>query len=106
MIVVWHLKMVVQWVSQKFPYGECIPAIFLPYMLIINHFSSTSLGVLQSRSSGHETNRQKKTYREDERKIVWGEDCLTTFFEINYIGNLSKASLKFLSAIKEAAAEI
>ena len=64
-------------------------------MLIINHFPSTSLGVLQSRSSGHEINRQKKTYREDERKIVLGEDCLITFFEINDIGNLSEASLKF-----------
>ena len=35
MIVVWHMKMVVQWVSEKFPDGECAPAIFLPYMLII-----------------------------------------------------------------------
>ena len=35
MIVVWHMKMVVQWVSQKFPDGECAPAVFLPYMLII-----------------------------------------------------------------------
>ena len=50
--------------------------------------------------------RRKKTYRVDESKIVWGEDYLTMFFEINYIGNLSMASLKFFFAIKEAAAEI
>ena len=35
MIVVWHMKMVVQWVSQNFPDGECTPAVFLPYMLIM-----------------------------------------------------------------------
>ena len=51
-------------------------------------------------------NRQKKTYREDESKIVCGEDYLAMFFEINYIVNLSKDSLECLSAIKEAAAEI
>ena len=101
--------MVVQWVSQKFPDAECTPTVLLPYMLIIIFKKSLlkySLSVLQSCSSGHETNIQKKTYQLDERKILWGEDSLTMFFEINYIGDLSKASLKCLSAIKEAAAEM
>ena len=32
MIVVWHMKMVLQWVFQKFPDGECAPALFQPYI--------------------------------------------------------------------------
>ena len=35
MIVVWHMKMVVKWMSEKFPDGECVPAVFLLDMLII-----------------------------------------------------------------------
>ena len=84
----------------------CITALYVNHNFIKKSLLKYSLSVLQSSSAGHETNIQKKTYRVGERKIVWGEDYPTMFFEINYIGNLSKASLKFLFAIKEAAAEM
>ena len=57
--------MVVQWVSQNFPDGECAPAVFLLYMLI----------------------------------IIFNKSLLK--HSLKFL-----ASLKFLSAIKEAAAEI
>ena len=44
----------------KIPDGECAPAVFLAYMLLII-FNKSLLKHSLRCSSGHETNRQKKT---------------------------------------------
>ena len=74
MIVVWHMNMVVQWVSQKFPDSECTPAVFWPYMLIIIFNKSLLKHSLRCSSklffkSWNESSQQDLPRR-------WEEDCL------------------------------
>ena len=74
MIVVWHMKMVVQWVSQKFPDGECAPAVFLPYMLII--IFNKSLLKHSLRCSSKLFFRSWNEPSEEDLPTRWEEDCL------------------------------
>ena len=109
MTVVWHMKMVVQWVSQKILDGECAPAVFPPYKLVI--IFNKSLLKHSFRCSSKLFFRSWNGSSSEDLPRRWEEDCLgrrllDNVFWKNYISNLSTASLKFLSAIKEASAEI
>ena len=74
MIIVWHMKMAVQWVSQKFPNGECAPAVFLPYMLII--IFNKSLLKHSLRCSSKLFFRSWNESSEEDLPRRWEEDCL------------------------------
>ena len=85
MIVVWHMKMVVQWVSQKFPDGECAPAVFLPYMLII--IFNKSLLKHSLRCSSKLFFRSWNESSEEDLPRRWEEDCLGRILPDNVFWN-------------------
>ena len=93
MIVVRHIKIVVQWVSQKLFDGECAAAVFLPFMLII--IFNRSLLKHSLRCSSNLFSRSWNESSEENLPKRWEEDCLERRLPDNIFSNkLHRQSFK------------